>query len=161
AFQGREKSPFLPYGDFALPSFPRPCRSGSQLREESAFGMLHTLRGFGVAAGSGDALEDGNRKSGTQVLRGVGQGQQRFQRGLVAVVDVARAAFLVEGEVGLGAGAMVVEIRIEVGSVELLEGRGVGGRDVAVAHVFADDGALFGFDQSVVVAVAGAGFWSV
>src|ERR1039457_3425883 len=31
---------------------------------------------------------------------GVGQGQQRFQRGLVAVVDVARAIFLVDGEVG-------------------------------------------------------------
>src|ERR1035437_10157872 len=56
AFQGREKSLFLPYGDFALPSFPRPCRSGSQLREELAFGVLHALRGFGVAAGSGDAL---------------------------------------------------------------------------------------------------------
>ena len=72
--------------------------------EELAFGVLHALRGFGVAAGSGDALLDGNRESGAQVLRRVGQGQQRFQRRLVAVVDVARAAFLVEGEVGLGAG---------------------------------------------------------
>ena len=53
---------------------------------------------------------------------------------------------------------MVVEIRIEVGSVELLHALGVGGGDVAVAHVFADDGAVLGFDQSVIVAVAGTAF---
>jgi hypothetical protein len=50
-------------------------------------------------------------------------------------------------DVGLGARTMVVEIGIEVGGVELLHAPGVPGRDIAVAHVFADDGAVFGFDQ--------------
>jgi hypothetical protein len=50
---------------------------------------------------------------------------------------------------------MIVEIGIEVGGVELLQAPGVAGRDVAVAHMFADDGAIFGFGQSVVVAVPG------
>jgi hypothetical protein len=53
---------------------------------------------------------------------------------------------------------MVVEIGIEVGGVELLQAPGVPGRDIAVAHVFADDGAILGFGQSIVVAVPGAAF---
>jgi len=53
---------------------------------------------------------------------------------------------------------MVVEIGIEVGGVELLHAPGVAGRDIAVAHVFADDGAILGFGQSVVVAVPGTAF---
>ena len=46
-------------------------------------------------------------------------------------------------------------------SVELLEGLGVGGRDVAVAHVFADDGAVFGFRPVRCRCCGGDGFWSV
>jgi len=43
-------------GIFLRPSFPRPVRRPLQLLEESALGLLHALRGFGVAVGGGDAL---------------------------------------------------------------------------------------------------------
>ena len=92
------------------------------MREELAFGVLRPLRRCGVTAASGDALQGGWGDPGTQVLRWVRHGQQRFQRGLIAAVDAARAAFLVDHEVGSRAGAMVVEIGIEVGGLELLDG---------------------------------------
>ena len=110
-------------GDFFLPSFPRPAHGLAQGREESAFGLLQALGGFGIAAGFRDALQDGGGESGAQRLRRVGQGQQGFQRSLITALEAAPTAFLVAADVGLGAGTMVVEIGIEVGGVELLHGR--------------------------------------
>ena len=77
---------------------------------------------------------------------------------MIAPVNAALAALLVDDEVGLGARTMVVQIGIEVGGIEVLEGLGVGLVDVAVAHVLADHGAVFGFDQAVIVAVPGPAF---
>jgi hypothetical protein len=57
ALSKEEKNPpLLGLGDFFLPSFPRPSHGPAQRREESAFRLLHALRGFGVAAGFRDAL---------------------------------------------------------------------------------------------------------
>lgn len=58
----------------------------------------------------------------------------------------------------LGSNFVGIEIGGEVGGVQVWDGFGMGGPDVAVAHVFADDGAVFGSHQSVVVAVAGTAF---
>src|SRR5664279_2258538 len=73
------------------------------------------------------------------------EGQQGLQRGLIASVVGLLTTFLVDFDIGLGAGAMVVQIGIQVRAVELLDGLGVFSLDVAVAHVLADDGAIFGF----------------
>ena len=54
-------------------------------------------------------------------------------------------AFLVDFDIGLGAGAMVVQIGVEVRAVEVLNGFSVFGGDVAVAHVLADHRAILGF----------------
>jgi hypothetical protein len=48
---------------------------------------------------------------------------------------------------------MVVQIRVEVRAVEVLDGFGVFGVEVTVAHVFADHRAILGFHQSIIVAV--------
>ena len=128
-FPRKRKIPGFVFGDFPVPSFPRPLRGWPQGREEPAFRLLHAPGGFGVAAGSRDALQHGRGESGAQVLRRVGQGQQGLQRGLIAAIEAAAAAFLVERDVGLGARTMVVEIGIEVGGVELLQAPGVPGRE--------------------------------
>ena len=51
-FPRKREIPGFVFGDFPVPSFPRPLRR----REELVFRLLHALRGFGVAAGSRDAL---------------------------------------------------------------------------------------------------------
>ena len=97
ALSQEEKNPrswFL--GDFFLPSFPRPSRRPPQRVEQFAFGLLHALCGFGVAAGGSDALQNGQGESRAQVLLGLGQGQQRLQRRLVAAVHALLAAFFVD-----------------------------------------------------------------
>ncbi len=93
-----------------------------------------------------------------QVLNWLGQGQQRFQRGLIAAVMAPLPAFLVDFNLGLGAGTMVVEVGIEVFGIKAMNGLRVFAGDVAVAHVLADDGAILAFHQPVVVAVAGPAF---
>jgi len=48
------------------------------LLEQFAFGMLHALGGFGIAAGSGDALQDGEGETRAQVSLRLRQGEQRL-----------------------------------------------------------------------------------
>ena len=67
-FPRKRKIPLLVFGDFFLPSFPRPSRRQAQLLEEFAFGLLYALSGFGVAAGGGDALQDGEGESRARAL---------------------------------------------------------------------------------------------
>src|SRR5713226_3923063 len=55
-FPRNRKIPGFVFGDFPVPSFPRPLRRQPQRREELAFRLLHALGGFGVAAASRDAL---------------------------------------------------------------------------------------------------------
>ena len=49
---------------------------------------------------------------------------------------------------------MEVEIGVELFGVEAIDGAGVVLRDMAVAHQLADDGAVLGFNQRIVVAMA-------
>ena len=42
------------------PSFPPPFRRLLQLLEEFAFGLLHTLGGFGITESGSNALENGD-----------------------------------------------------------------------------------------------------
>ena len=51
-FQGRCETRRVLHG----PSFPPPWRTRPQLLEEFAFGLLHTLGGFGIADRRGDTL---------------------------------------------------------------------------------------------------------
>ncbi len=97
-------------------------------------------------------------EAGTQKpLRPV-QRQEFLERGLPLLVDAPLASFLVDQHFGLGRGPVVVEVGVEEAGVELVEGRGVGGRDVSPAHVFAHDGRVFGLHQTVVAALAGTAF---
>jgi hypothetical protein len=47
---------FWGFAGSVVPLFPRPCLRSAQRREESAFGLLHALGSFGVAASFCDAL---------------------------------------------------------------------------------------------------------
>ena len=107
----------LGWGDYSLPSFPRPSHGQLELLEQFAFGLLHTLRGFGVAVGCRDASQDGQSETWTQVLLRLGQGEQRLERRLVAAVNPLLAALFVDFDVGLRARTMIVEIGIEVGAL--------------------------------------------
>jgi hypothetical protein len=126
--------------------------------EEFAFGLLHTLRGFGVAAGCGDASQDGQSETRTQVSLRLGQREQRLQRSLVAAVNPLLAALFVDFDIGLRAWTMIVEIGIEVGAVEPLQALGMGCVNRALAQMLADYSAIFGFDQAVVVALPRSAF---
>ena len=55
-----------------------------------------------------------------------------WQRGLIASVVAPLTAFLVDLDIGLGAGAMVVQIGIQVRAVELLDAFRVFGMDVVL-----------------------------
>jgi hypothetical protein len=69
--------------------------------------LLHALRGFSVAASSGNALQDSESETRAQVLLRLGQSQQRLQRRLVAAVNPLLAALFVDFDVGLRARTMV------------------------------------------------------
>src|SRR5271156_271183 len=94
----------------------------------------------------------------TQVLCRVVQRQQGFQRGLITPVTDALAAFLVYLDIGLGAGTMVVQIGVQELPIEAVDGLGVAGIDVAIAHGFADHRALLGLHQAIVVGTPGTAF---
>ncbi len=121
-------------------------------------GQLHAPCGFGVAPESGDALQSGQGEAGTQVLLGLGQQQERLQRGLVAAVAPAFPSLRVHLDIGLRTGAVIVQIRVEVCAVELLDGVGVGRLNMAPAHMFADDGTVLGLRQPIVVGMSGTAF---
>src|SRR5713226_10620167 len=88
----------------------------------------------------------------------MGQRQQGFERGLITAVAAAFSSLGVYLDIGLGTRTVIIQIRIQIGTVELLDALGVGGRDMAPAHVFADDGSVLGFRQPIVVAMPGATF---
>jgi hypothetical protein len=85
--------PGVGVGDYCLPSFPRPRHGQWESLEQFAFGLLHTLRGCGVAVGCGDASQDGQSETRTQVLLGLGQGEQGLQRraGIPAALALVRS----------------------------------------------------------------------
>src|SRR5208282_3075423 len=73
----------------------------AQLLKQPVLGLLHAPGGFGVAPESGDALQGGQAEAGTQVVLGLGQRQQRLQRGLVAAVAAAFSSLGIHLDVGL------------------------------------------------------------
>ncbi len=62
-------------------------------------------------------MQAGQGQPLAQILRCLGQGQQGFQRSLIAPVAASLAVLVVNLEVGLGAGTMVIEIGVEVSGV--------------------------------------------
>ena len=93
-----------------------------------------------------------------QVLCWIIQLEQGFQRSLVALVADAFAASEIDLDVGLGAGAMIVQIWVEVLAIEVVEAVGVARIDVSVADMFADHRAVFGLHQAVVAALPRTAF---
>jgi hypothetical protein len=80
----------LGLGDYSVPSFPGPSHRELEALEQFTFSLLHTLRGFGIAVGSGDASQDGQSKTRTQVLLRLRQGKQGLKRCLVAPIGHKR-----------------------------------------------------------------------
>jgi len=77
---------------------------------------------------------------------------------LVAAVAAVFSSLGVHLDIGLRTGAVIVQVRIQMRVVELLDAVGMGRLNMAPAHVFADDGAVLGFRQPIVVAVPGTAF---
>ena len=133
-------------------------RGESQFLEQFAFSLLHAARCFGIAEGAGDSLQCVDAESLAQILCRFIQRQQGFQRSLVSLVANAFAAFLIDLDVGLCAGTMVVQIGIEIFPVEAVDAVSVAGIDVAVADVFTNHRAVLGLYQAVVAALPGPAF---
>lgn len=89
----------------------------------------------------------------------VGRGLELLVRRhpVFVAVTLGDAALVVHHLLREKAGAMEVEVRRQHVAGEVVDPGGVTARDMAVAEMFADDGAVFAFDQGVVVGVAGAG----
>ena len=81
-------------------------RALAQLFKELVLGLLHAPCGFRIAHESGDAFECGHDEAGTQVLLGLGQLQQRLQRGLVAAIAPTYSALRVHLDIDLSTGAV-------------------------------------------------------
>ena len=137
---------------------PLVLRGESQFLEQLAFGLLHAACCFGIAEGSGDSLQGVDTESLAQILCRFIQRQQGLQRSLVALVANAFAALLIDLDVGLGAGTMVVQIGIEILPIEAVDAVGVARIDVAVADVFTNHRAVLGLYKTVVAALPGAAF---
>ena len=144
----------------SISTFPPPRAPGDlcaepELLKELCLCLLHAHGGFGVAVGLCDAQQGVGSQPRAQVLGWVVECKQGLQRGLIAVVADAFATLVVDGNVGLGAGAVIVQIGVEEVAIEAVEPVGASGIDVAVAEVLADDGAVLGLHQAVVVGVSG------
>jgi len=131
------------------------CRA-TELVEERCLGLLHSLCCVGVAEDSGDSFQGVDAESGAQELVWIFHRQQGFQWSLVALVADAFSPLEIDFDLRLGAGPVVVQVGVEVVSLEAVDGLCVRRADVSVADVFADHRAVFGLDQAVVSRVAGA-----
>ena len=89
---------------------PSVLRGQPQPLKEFRFGLLHPPGCVCIADGRGDSFQRVHAQSIAQVLCWFLQQRQGFQRGLVALVTDALAAFLVDVHIGLSAGTMVVQI---------------------------------------------------
>ena len=119
---------------------------------------MHGASGVGVAFGHLNAFEVVDGESVAQEAVGVFHRREGFERSFVLLIADAFASFGVDLNLRLGAGPMVVQIRVEMVSVEAVDGFGVGLVDVSLADVFADDPAVFGLDQAVVAALPRTAF---
>ena len=77
---------------------------------------------------------------------------------LVAAIATTLAALSVDFDIGLRTRTVIVQVGIEVRGIELLDAVRMGGIDVAPTDVFADDGAVLGLHQAIVIAVPGPAF---
>ena len=102
---------------------------------------------------AGDPFQRVHTQSLAQVLCRFVQQRQGLQRSLIALVSYPLAPFLVDLHVRLSAGTMVVQIRIQVLPIEVVDAVGVAGIDVSIADVFANDRAVLGLHQAVVAAL--------
>ena len=112
-----------------------------------------------VAHGVGLAAKSLHGEFGFEVICEVGDGLQPVPRGHDLVVrvglsDLALGIDLVDREL---AGPVEVEIGIELIGIEAIDRCGVVLRDMAVAHELADDRAVLGFGQGVVVGLSRPG----
>ena len=79
-------------------------------------------------------------------------------RCLVDFVFAMTFSFVIEGHGGKATGSVEVEIGDEGVFVKGVDGLSVSLFDVSIAHVLADDAAVFPFDQRIIVGSSGAGF---
>ena len=119
---------------------------------------MHASRSLGVAHRCGHAFECRERESGAQELLRPVKREQRFQRRAPPLVEAAFAALGIDLDFGLGRGPVVVDVGVKEAGIELVDGRGVGWRDVSPADMFAHDGGVFGLHQAVVAALAWTAF---
>ena len=77
----------------------------------------------------------------------------------IPLVDALLLALGIGLDLGLAARPVKVQIRIELIPVEVVNGVGMLGLDVKIAHVLADHGPVFGFHQGVVVGVPWRASW--
>ena len=124
----RSSAPTFPSRELArVPSDTRAGRTRMEIRrsstepellEEFCLGLLHAARGVGIAQCGSDALEGVDAESRAQVLNRRIERQQRFERSSIAFVANPLAASRVDLDIGLGAGAMVVQVGIQELPVE-------------------------------------------
>ena len=93
-----------------------------------------------------------------QLSRGFIQQEQVFQPGLRTHLSDAIAAPVIDLDVGLGAGAMAIQIPVQMFPIETVGHAVVAGFDRAIADVFAEHLAVLGFYQTVIAALSGAVF---
>ena len=127
--------------------------------EERVAGALNGLGGVEVGSGRGELIEGLEGDAGPQQVLGAGD----LAEVLVGGGDVLLAVAALDAAVGAGdhggeeAGAVEVEEGAEVVAEEVVDRGDEGVGDVDVTEPFADDGAVLGLDEGVVVGVSGPG----
>src|ERR1035438_1927025 len=123
---GKAVGSFIPVGfsmdrHFLRPLSPPPVLRGEpQSVKQLVLCVLHAPCCICVAERRCDALQGVDAESLAQVLCRLVQRQQGLQRSLVALVTNAFSALLIDLNIGLGAGAMVVQIRIQILPIEVV-----------------------------------------
>ena len=139
---------------FGFPRFPRPVIStafrlpsrmpglGIKTSKQIVLGLLHAAASFGITHVKRHGFQSGDRLAGAQVRGGIGD---PFED-LPGSGKVGVASFFLALGVGcdfhLSTRTVKVHIRIEVIAEEVMDGGGVLGLDVEIAHVLADDRAV-------------------
>ena len=129
---------------------PDSCAASPDAAQQSLLGLLHGNSGIRIGVFQRDAFQFGQAHTGSQEALAVRYLSEYLQRCSTLPINPPSFAVGLFDNLGNGARPVEVYIRIQVLAIEPVDRLGVERRDVAEAHVFADNGSVLRFHQSVV-----------
>ena len=134
------------------------CTQDRERTKQLGFTLLQELCKLGVTVGVGRLFQRIQGHAWFEETLGLGQALELLKRGQVGVIAFAHLAAGIHCLRGKPTRAMEVEIDVEGLPVEALDLVSLRLRDVSMAHLLADDGAILALHQGLVVGASRTGF---